>query len=176
MTHETTTSLPASAPGERRRSPLTRPAFILPALLAVCLGALAGLGTYTFGYAHGLSYLSNDPNACTNCHVMQGHFDSWVKSSHHDVAACNDCHLPHHPIGKWVTKADNGFFHSMAFTLENFHEPIRIKPRNRVITNNTCLHCHQEFVDPVLPVDRPDHAADAAILCIHCHDGVGHAR
>lgn len=59
-----------------------------------------------------------------NCHVMRQHFDSWPNSSHQPVAVCNDCHLPHNPVGKWVTKTDNGFFHSLAFTLENFHEPI----------------------------------------------------
>jgi cytochrome c nitrite reductase small subunit len=60
---------------------------------------------------------------------MQDHYDSWQQSSHRHVAVCNDCHLPHNAVGKLVTKADNGFFHSLAFTLENFHEPIQIKPR-----------------------------------------------
>jgi hypothetical protein len=31
---------------------------------------------------------------------------------------------------KWVSKADNGFFHSWAFTFRNHPDPIRIKPRN----------------------------------------------
>ena len=90
----------------------------------ILLGILTGVGAFTFGYGKGWSYLSNDPDGVHNCHVMQDHYDSWQKSSHRHVAVCNDCHLPHHPIGKWVTKGDNGFFHSLAFTLENFHEPI----------------------------------------------------
>ena len=156
------------APSGRRR-------LLVPLILALTLGSLAGLGTFTFGYAQGFSYLSPDPNACTNCHVMQGHFDSWEKSSHHHVAVCNDCHLPHHPIGKWVTKADNGFFHSLAFTTGDFHEPIRIKARNRTVTNNACLHCHQGFVDSAMPHATPA-SNDQALLCIHCHDDVGHGR
>ena len=39
--------------------------------VAVLLGVVVGLGTYTFVYAKGYSYLSNDPAACANCHVMQ---------------------------------------------------------------------------------------------------------
>ena len=38
-------------------------------LLAVLAGAVIGLGGYIFVYAKGYSYLSNDPQACTNCHV-----------------------------------------------------------------------------------------------------------
>lgn len=139
--------------------------------LAVLLGGLSGLGALTFGYGQGLRYLSSDPAACTNCHVMQGHFDSWQKSSHRHVAVCNDCHLPHDFAGKWLTKLDNGFFHSLAFTLENFHEPIQIKPRNRRVTQRACLHCHADLVHSMLPA-KP---GGEMLLCIHCHEDVGHA-
>lgn len=139
--------------------------------VAVALGVLGGLGSFTFGYGEGAAYLSNDPNSCANCHVMQGHLDSWVKSSHRNVATCNDCHLPHDFVGKWVTKADNGFFHSLAFTTGGFHEPIRIKERNRRVTQGACLHCHGDFVDHMLPA----RAGGDMLNCIHCHTDVGHA-
>jgi cytochrome c nitrite reductase small subunit len=79
----------------------------------ICMGAgtLLGLGFYTFQYAEGLSYLSNDPQACMNCHVMREHFDSWTRSSHHAVASCNDCHVPHHFPAKYVAKMENGWNH-----------------------------------------------------------------
>lgn len=139
--------------------------------LAVLLGAASGLGLFTFGYAEGASYLSNDPQACVNCHVMEPFYDSWQKSSHAHVAVCNDCHLSHDPIGKWVTKADNGFFHSLAFTLDNYHKPIQIKARNREVTQNACLHCHEKTVHEMLSIniDKPE------MHCIHCHSDVGHA-
>jgi cytochrome c nitrite reductase small subunit len=163
----------AAGQGGRRRllGPLTkmRAAGIA---LAVLLGILGGVGTFTFGYGQGASYLSNDPEGCANCHVMQAHYDSWQNSTHRHVAVCNDCHLPHHPIGKWVTKADNGFFHSLAFTLENFREPIRIKPRNRRVTQAACLDCHAEFVHQMLP---PDEQGET-LACVHCHSDVGHAH
>lgn len=143
----------------------------LTAATAVALGALVGLGAFTFGYGDGAAYLGSDPAACAQCHVMNEAFDSWVKSSHHDVATCNDCHLSHDPLAKWVTKADNGFFHSLAFTLGNFEEPIRVKPRNREVTQAACLHCHSDFVHAQLPVV----ARDEAPLCVHCHTDPGHA-
>jgi cytochrome c nitrite reductase small subunit len=135
------------------------------------LGVLLGLGVFTFGYGKGFSYLSGDPTSCINCHVMQDHYDSWLQSSHRHVAVCVDCHLSHHPIGKWVTEADNGFFHSLAFTLENYHQPIQIKPRNRRVTQNGCLHCHSDFVHEMLPAAP----GGDMLLCIHCHADVGHA-
>lgn len=145
---------------------------LLPPLFAGLIGIAGGVGAFTFGYGKGWSYLSNDPAACANCHVMDGHFDSWQNSSHQHVAGCNDCHLPHDFVGKWVTKADNGFFHSLAFTLDNFHEPIRIKPRNRRVTQSACLSCHGEFVNMMLPVDPEGDM----LRCIQCHSDVGHAQ
>jgi len=140
------------------------------AALAVTIGLFTGVGAFSFGYAKGFSYLSRDPEACANCHVMQGYLDSWLKSSHHHAAVCADCHLPHHPIGKWIAKADNGFFHSLAFTLDNFPEPIRIKPRNRRITQENCIACHEDVVDQMRPVSHEGEM----LPCIHCHADVGH--
>jgi len=39
--------------------------------VAILAGLVIGLGSYTFIYAKGDSYLTNNPVACTNCHVMQ---------------------------------------------------------------------------------------------------------
>jgi cytochrome c nitrite reductase small subunit len=144
----------------------------LSLVVAISIGVLGGLGAFTFGYGDGSAYLTNNPEACVNCHVMDGHFDSWVKSSHHDVATCNDCHLPHDPVGKWIVKADNGFFHSLAFTTGNFHEPIRIKERNARVVQNACLYCHDDFVHTMLPADR----GGDMLSCVHCHTDVGHSQ
>ena len=141
------------------------------ALFAMLLGVLAGATTFTFGYGKGASYLSNKPETCVNCHVMQPYMDSWQNSSHHHVAVCNDCHLPHDFVGKWLTKADNGFFHSLAFTLQNYHDPIQIKPRNARVAQNSCMHCHHDVVHALLPATT----AGEAHSCVHCHQQVGHA-
>jgi len=48
-------------------------------LLAVLVGLMPGVGLYTFGYARGASYMTDDPAACANCHVMRDQFESWMK-------------------------------------------------------------------------------------------------
>lgn len=138
--------------------------------LAIGLGALAGIGSFTFAYGRGASYFSNEPTACTNCHVMDEYYDSWQSSSHRHVAVCNDCHLPSGKVGKYLVKADNGFFHSLAFTLDNFHEPIQIKARNRRVAERSCVDCHRDFVHALLPA-TPE---SDALSCTHCHLEVGH--
>jgi cytochrome c nitrite reductase small subunit len=143
-----------------------------PLAAAVVLGILGGVGAFTFGYGKGFSYLLDDPKACANCHVMQDHYDSWQKSSHHHVATCNDCHLPHDFVGKWVVKGDNGFFHSLAFTLENYHEPIQIKPRNRRVTQNACMSCHEDIVHQMMPAQP----GGEMLQCVQCHADVGHGQ
>jgi cytochrome c nitrite reductase small subunit len=140
-------------------------------LISILAGALMGAGAYTFYYAQGFSYFSNDPRACVNCHIMREQFDGWQKASHHGFAVCNDCHIPHDFFSKWLTKALNGYHHSEAFTLQNFPEPIRIRPGNSSILNRNCLYCHRDFVREITA-----HRATPSeeLYCVRCHDSVGH--
>src|SRR5690349_14990155 len=94
-------------------------------LLSSLVGIFIGVGTYTFSYAEGASYMSNDPAACVNCHIMRDQFEGWQKGPHHANATCNDCHVPYDFVGKYMAKAEHGWRHSKAFTLGGFHEPIR---------------------------------------------------
>ena len=140
-------------------------------LFAVLTGVAAGLGGFTFVYADGASYLSNDPSACANCHVMQEQLDGWSRSSHHAVAVCNDCHAPHDFVGKYMTKAINGWNHSLAFTTGDFPEHMRITERNRRVTEGACRSCHEATVDAI---DGSGVARGEPLACIRCHQDVGH--
>jgi cytochrome c nitrite reductase small subunit len=140
-------------------------------LLNALLGILVGASGYTFYYAQGASYLSNDPQACMNCHIMRSQFESWEKASHHSIATCNDCHVPHDFAGKWLAKADNGYFHSLAFTLWSFREPIRIRPRHVGALNANCLYCHRDYVREITAHRVIN---DKELYCARCHDDVGH--
>ena len=142
------------------------------AMLGAAFGIVLGLGLYTVRYAEALSYLSDDPRACVNCHIMREQFEGWAKGPHAAVATCNDCHVPHDLVGKYVSKALNGFHHSRAFTLQNFHEPIQITARNAAALQGSCLHCHAEFVHEIAAVRRE--ARSDEVSCVHCHRGVGH--
>lgn len=142
---------------------------------AVAVGVAAGVGAYTFLYAKGGSYMTNDPAACANCHVMQGQFDAWQKSSHHSVAVCNDCHVPMDSfVGKWWVKATNGWHHSSAFTTGDYPEPIRAKERSREVVEAQCRRCHADLAETV---DGHGTGRDAVQRsCVSCHDSVGHLR
>ena len=137
----------------------------------VLLGAALGLGTYTFAYAQGWAYLTDDPRACANCHVMNEQYDGWIKSSHRSVAVCNDCHVPHSFVAKYLTKATKGFRHSYHFTRGTFPEPIRALPASRAIAEVNCRRCHEPVVDAM---GTPAHAGSRDISCIRCHGSVGH--
>jgi cytochrome c nitrite reductase small subunit len=158
---------PGPAPRTSSRLPLKF------AGLAILLGILLGLGAFTFRYAEGFSYLSTDPKACVNCHIMQPQFDSWQKSSHHAAATCAGCHLPHSGLAKWIAKADNGYRHSKAFTFQDFHEPIMITESNSRILQANCLACHDDLVHDMVTGSTSD---PGATRCVHCHRSVGHGE
>jgi cytochrome c nitrite reductase small subunit len=137
--------------------------------VAASIGVAVGVGGYTFVYAKGASYMTDDPAACANCHVMRDVYDSWRKSSHHAVAVCNDCHTPAGFFAKYTTKASNGWHHSVAFTSGDFHEPIRARPVNQAIAEANCRRCHSEMASVV-------DGHGEALSCVRCHDSVGHMR
>ena len=140
-------------------------------VLGISVGAAVGLGSYTFVYANGSAYLTDDPAACANCHVMREQYSGWIRSSHHAVAGCNDCHTPRGFLAKYWTKAQNGYHHSLAFTTGDFHEPIRIKAKNLEIVEAACRGCHAPIVAQIDP-----HGGDRALACVRCHRDVGHAH
>ena len=139
---------------------------------AVLAGVLIGVGGYTFVYAKGYSYLTNDPAACANCHIMREHFAAWNRSSHRAVAVCNDCHTPPDLIGKYTTKAQDGFWHSFYFTTGNYPDPLRITPRNQRVTETACRKCHAELTASI--DSTPQHQDRALLVCTKCHNDVGH--
>lgn len=147
-----------------------------PLGLAVALGALAGLGAYTFSYAEGFSYFSTDPQACVNCHIMQSQYDSWQKASHHTAAVCVDCHLPTSFFPKYLAKSENGWRHGKLFTTGGFKEPIEVQAAGKRILQENCIRCHGEVTS-----DMANHSVgisnDTELpqeTCTHCHSTVGH--
>ncbi len=140
-------------------------------LLAVATGLAAGVGGYTFRYAEGFSYLSKDPKACVNCHIMRPEYDGWQKASHHGVAACVDCHLPAEFPANYLAKTESGYRHSKGFTAQTFHEPIEVSEGGRKILQANCIRCHAKLVAEMNAGDPhgPEH-----VDCVHCHANVGH--
>lgn len=138
-------------------------------LLMIITGVLLGLGGFTFTYARGTSYLSNNPETCVNCHIMEEQYNAWQHSSHRMIATCNDCHTPHDFVNKWITKGVNGFNHGLAFTTGNYPETIHIRDFNAEIVQENCVACHQTLVEQVYGSH-----ADQDRRCVDCHGNVGH--
>ncbi len=143
-----------------------RPLYWLTGLFGIAVG----ICLYTFVYAKGASYLTDDPKACANCHVMNEQYDGWIKSTHRSVAVCNDCHTPAGFVGRYATKARNGFWHSFYFTTGNFPDRIQINQTNIEITQNACRKCHADIVQAI---DGP-HQNAKELSCLPCHQSVGH--
>ncbi|MFH1463168.1 MAG: ammonia-forming cytochrome c nitrite reductase subunit c552 [Pseudomonadota bacterium] len=146
--------------------PNTRSPHPAALLLVLLSGMLLGVGGFTFHYSEGLSYLSADPAACVNCHIMRPQFEGWLKGSHHSVAVCVDCHLPHDLVGKYLAKAENGYHHSRGFTLQDFHEPIMIKPKNEeILFEQSYTFSYQDLS---ARLHELGHAHP--VSCVDCHD------
>lgn len=139
-------------------------------VLGVLMGLAVGIGGFTFFYARGASYLTDNPDACANCHVMRQHHDAWLKSSHRSVAVCNDCHTPEGFAGKYFTKGLNGFMHSYAFTTGAFPDALRITHRNEAIADQSCRKCHADIIE-AMDAMSPEGEGTS---CIRCHGAVGH--
>ena len=110
--------------------------------------------------------MGSESKTCVNCHIMRDQYDGWQKASHHAAATCNDCHVPHGLIPKYLVKGENGFEHSKAFTLQDFHEPILIKPKSARIVQKNCIRCHGDLMARM----------DTTRSCIDCHRGLAHRR
>lgn len=141
-------------------------------ILAAAIGISLGLGSFTFIYGKGYSYFANDPKACVNCHIMRDQYNSWQRSSHSSVTTCNSCHLPENFFMKYFIKAENGFNHAWKFTLEDFNDPIRIRPHNFNIAMNACLKCHGSLMNSL----NHEKALLEGQACVKCHKDVGHTH
>jgi cytochrome c nitrite reductase small subunit len=149
--------------------------------VALALGLMVGGGSAAFVTGKGLSYASDDPQACINCHIMQSNYDGWMHGAHGRVATCNDCHVPHDSVvSKYAVKAEHGARHSYKFTFDDFHEPLAMNEPSRVVVVNNCVRCHEQLTDQMSQVEgapgaRGVHGLEAgAADCLHCHARVGH--
>jgi cytochrome c nitrite reductase small subunit len=146
-------------------------------VLGVLVGALVGAAAYTAHYANATAYLSDDPRACVNCHIMNDQYDGWAKASHHSRATCNDCHVPHDSvIHKYAVKAEHGYRHSKGFTFQDFHEPIRITESSRAVVIDNCVRCHDGLTHEIrfAAAGAKSVGVSGGLDCLHCHASVGH--
>ncbi len=150
--------------------------FVSPAWRVPCwimLGIAVGMAGVVAQVSRATSYLSDSPETCINCHVMNAEYESWQKSSHANVTNCNDCHVPHdNPVSKMAFKARDGLYHSYIFTTRQEPQVIRLSKGAIPVVEANCRRCHQNQVDEIhlaTPV-KTDHR------CWDCHREVPHGR
>jgi len=113
----------------------------------VSIAAIIGMGLFLAKEAEVVSYMSNDPQACVNCHVMTSVYNSWMHSSHREWANCNDCHVPHNNIAnKYFFKAKDGLYHASVFTLRAEPEVIFMREASQEVVQDNCIRCHVQQV------------------------------
>lgn len=151
--------------------------FVLP--LFVTAGVVAGLGAYTFYMSRAYSYLSDDPAACVNCHIMTPYYLSWMHSSHHVHTNCNDCHVPQdNVVDKYAFKAMDGLYHSAVFTINGEPQVIRPRTASHEVIMNNCIRCHTqlntEFVNTGM-ITYVQAREGEGKACWDCHRDVPHS-
>lgn len=117
-------------------------------LIAVVLG----MGLFMAKEAEVVSYLSDDPQACVNCHVMTPVYNSWMHSSHREWTSCNDCHVPHDNIlNTYYFKAKDGLYHASVFTLRAEPEVIKMREESQKVVqeNLFALPCSTSYTDKI---------------------------
>lgn len=145
----------------------------------VLMGMLVGTGVTAIYLSNAVSYLSDDPAACVNCHIMTPHFATWFHSSHRERATCNDCHVPHDNVfRKYYFKAQDGLRHASIFTVNAQSQVITIKEAGATVVQENCIRCHETQVNPVSSgnITFENHLHGEGHLCWDCHREVPHGR
>ncbi|MDH5610127.1 MAG: cytochrome c nitrite reductase small subunit [Cyclobacteriaceae bacterium] len=140
---------------------------------------IVGMGLFLIDFSNASSYLSDDPQACVNCHIMQPQYITWTHSSHREVANCNACHVPQGNVfNKYFFKAKDGMNHASIFTARAEAEVIRALPPSVEVIQNNCIRCHQDQVtDAKLASFVVDHVQNRTDrTCWECHRDVPHGK
>lgn len=153
------------------------PKWQLPVILLT--GTIIGLGISLFQISRASSYLSDDPKACINCHIMTPEYTTWQHSSHKSVTVCNDCHVPQdNYFRKMYFKAADGMRHATIFTLRAEPQVIKIGEPGKAVVQENCIRCHEKMLGRVtaITVSGSNYKHGAGGLCWSCHRETPHGR
>ncbi|MEM1137088.1 MAG: cytochrome c nitrite reductase small subunit [Bacteroidota bacterium] len=145
----------------------------------ILLGAVVGLAFYMVNAANVTSYLTDNPRACINCHVMTTEYITWNHSAHREVATCNDCHVPHENVLKqYAFKAKDGLYHATIYTLRAEPQAIIMHEAGREVVQNNCIRCHAgQVIDTKTTAFTASHTKDRLDrTCWECHRETPHGR
>lgn len=145
----------------------------------VLLGVIVGLMFYILRISNAVSYISDAPDTCVNCHVMNPQYATWSHSAHREVASCNDCHVPHNNVfNKYFFKAKDGLRHATMFTLRMEPQVIFIKDAGKEVVQDNCIRCHEKLLTDNAGIARFESSRHFRMerSCIECHRETPHGR
>jgi cytochrome c nitrite reductase small subunit len=145
----------------------------------VLLGIIVGIGIHILNISNAVSYLSDEPTTCVNCHVMYPEYATWEKGSHGRVTTCNDCHVPQDNIvRKYMFKASDGLRHATMFTFRMEPQVIRIKDAGRNVVQENCIRCHANYLHPISlrSMGAKSIYEDDDRVCWDCHRETPHGK
>ncbi len=145
----------------------------------ILLGIICGLIIHVLYISNAVSYLSDDPKVCINCHIMRPEYATWQRGSHGRVATCNDCHVPQdNIINKFLFKASDGLRHATIFTLRLEPQVIQIKDAGKNAVQQNCIRCHSNQIHPISlrAINNRSVAEQTEKYCWECHRETPHGK
>lgn len=141
----------------------------LKPIIAILTGVALGMFLFLVQFSNMPSYLSTDPKACINCHVMDTAYTSWRHSTHNQVA-CVSCHMPQDSlVDALYAKAVDGMKHAYFFTVED-RENFGISEDGARRVQKNCVSCHTDLMQ----VSQSTHQDIEARMCWDCHREAPH--
>ena len=147
--------------------------------IIILSGCFIGLSAFILYESNAVSYLSDDPETCVNCHVMTPEYITWKNSSHANVTNCNDCHVPHdNVVRKYAFKAKDGLYHAAMCTLHMEPEVIIMHEAGQKVVKENCIRCHQnQITEAKADTWIEAHGENRTERqCWECHRQVPHGR
>ena len=151
------------------------------AIIAFIIAAI--FFVYMAYIAKAWSYLSKDPKACINCHVMNTQYATWQHSAH-GVAnvTCVECHLPTDSFfNKYKAKAIDGWNHTLAFTFNTYDPAIKISDDGARRVQDNCISCHSSLTSGIAANADKYHNfrqpyVENGRKCWDCHKSTPHGK
>ena len=147
-------------------------------LAIIITGVIVGGGALTLYMLRAHTYLTDDPAACVNCHIMGPYYATWFHSSHSRNATCNDCHVPHeNAVKKWVFKGMDGMRHVAVFLTHGEKDVVRANGESSEVIMNNCIRCHTQLNTEFVNTGRIDYMMSQVgegKACWDCHRDVPH--
>ncbi|HZI93528.1 MAG TPA: cytochrome c3 family protein [Patescibacteria group bacterium] len=141
-------------------------------VLLLAGGLMLALGIVATGTA---VEVTSRPDFCGSCHIMKPYFESWTKSTHHNVA-CVECHIPPGFKNEFRKK-----YEALSMVASYFTGTYGTNPWTE-IDDAACLVCHErrllsgkELFGDIL-FDHSAHLAGMrrgkSLRCTSCHSQI----